>query len=180
MKNENYGRASRWLHWLTLLLLCLDFATAWSVDLLPRAQEWLMVDPHRTIGMALWFMVLLRLGWRWIAGVPAPEPAMPRWQAWSAKLTHVALYVLLLAVPVLGYLYADARALPDLFGAVPLPSVVGASRQLARTLRELHALGANLLLWLIGLHAAAALYHHYWVGDGVLRRMIPQLGSRAA
>lgn len=178
MKHETYGRASRWLHWLTLLLLCVDFGTAWSVDLLPHAQDWLLVDPHRMVGMILWSLVVVRLAWRAIAGVPPAEPGAPAWQAWMAQMTHYALYILLLAVPVLGYLYADARALPDLFGQLHLPSFLPADRQLARSLRGLHGLGANLLLGLIGLHAMAALYHHYWLRDGVLTRMLPRLPRR--
>ena len=173
MREQAYSPTSRWLHWLTLLFLTANYATAWSVDLLAHTEQWLLVDAHRTIGMLLWSMVLVRLIYRWIVGTPPAEPGLPRWQVWSAHATHWALYGLLLMVPVLGYLYADARALPDLFGTLHLPSFLTADRQIAGELRSLHALAADMLLGLIGLHAAAALFHHYWMRDGVLRRMLP-------
>lgn len=179
MNEGAYSPASRWLHWLTLILLAANYGTAWSTDLVSRTQEWLLIDPHRAIGLLLWCLVVARLICRWILGTPPAEPGMPRWQVWGAHLVHMALYALLLAVPVLGYLYADARALPDLFGSLHLPSFIPADRQLARELKQLHGLGANLLLGLIGLHAAAALHHHYWMRDGVLRRMLPLRPSLA-
>jgi cytochrome b561 len=180
MNESVYSPVNRALHWLTLGLLTAQFLTAWSVDLVSHAQEPLLIEPHRAIGMLLWLIVISRLVCRWVVGTPPAESTTPRWQVWSAHLTHIALYALLLIVPVLGYLYSEARALPDLFGVLHLPSIIAANKQLARQLRDLHGLGANLMLYLIGLHSAAALYHHYWMRDNVLHRMLPMIRPRSA
>ena len=116
-------------------------------------------------------LVLLRLPLRLILGAPAAVP-MPQWQALAAKGAHVALYGLMLLVPLAGWCALSERAADfSVFGlALPLLSDVP---PLLSTLGDLHPLLGNAFLWLAGIHAAAALWHHFKEKDDTLKKMAP-------
>ena len=99
---------------------------------------------------------------------------MPAWQVRAYHATHTVMYVLFFAVPLMGWAYSSAAGFPIVvFGLVPLPDLVPASKELAETLKPLHGLLAWALAGLVGLHVAAALKHHFIDKDGLLARMLP-------
>ncbi len=168
-----YSVAARSFHWLTLALLAVAFGIEWTVDDLPRSLTPMLTDLHRSVGLTVWLLTIARLAYRQVHGVPA-EPELPTWQLWASRATHLALYVLLLGEPLLGWAYTDLRGQTGhVYWLFDLPHVLApADRSVARMVIGWHGLAANLLLILVGLHALAALYHHYIRRDLVLRRML--------
>lgn len=163
------------LHWLTLALLAAVYLLIELHDGLPKgsgaralAKTW-----HETLGVAVFAVVLLRLPLRLVLGVPAALPGTPAWQARLAHAMHWALYALLIAAPILGYLSLNAKGTPVPFFGLDLPALLAPDRALARSLEEVHETLGTLGYWLIGLHAGAALAHHYLMRDDTLRRMLP-------
>ncbi|HLZ66293.1 MAG TPA: cytochrome b [Aliidongia sp.] len=171
--HASYSAFSRWVHWLTLALFVGLFAIAWGVDDLPQALHSPAIQLHKSFGITVLALTVLRLGWRVAAGVPAMPDDLPAWQRLAARASHAALYVLLLAQPLVGWLWSSAGTKPiNYFFLVQLPWLIGPDKQVARTLGDLHGLIANLLLIVIGLHAAAALYHHFVRRDRILVGML--------
>lgn len=173
---DRYGSLSVGLHWLMLLLLVAVYAAINLQDAAPKGSE-LRADLrgwHIALGIGVLALVLTRLAARLFAGpAPAITPAVPRWQERSARAMHLALYAFLLAMPLLGWLSVNAKGYPvDVLG-LNLPVLVGKNDALHDTMEDIHEVMGTLGYYLIGLHAAAALVHHYVMRDNTLRRMLP-------
>jgi cytochrome b561 len=162
-------------HWATFLLLLASFGiglTMVDMPLGPRKLE--AYSWHKWVGVTVFVVTLLRLGWRGIHPAPPFPDAMPRWQIVGARLSHAGLYSLLLIMPVSGWLMSSALGIQTVyFGIVPLPDLVSPDRALGDSLIHLHHLLALTLAILIGVHAGAAVYHHFVLKDDIARRMIP-------
>jgi cytochrome b561 len=174
--SRSYSPVAKIFHWLVLALLTAQFAVAWTMPHIGRnTPDEGLVSWHLSLGTALLFVVVLRLVWRGFRPV-MPLPGLPGWQRQVATLTHAALYVMLIVMPLLGWAAADFRAYPvKLFGILPLPAIAPKGAQWAHTAGDVHNFLSYVLLAVIALHIVAALYHHYIVGDGVLRRMLPAM-----
>lgn len=166
------------LHWITALLLISQFATAkiWPMfegnDL-----ETDLFNIHMTFGILLSIVIVLRLVWRIWFGNTQPVPLQPLHHI-AARAVHGILYVLLIVQVVMGYLIGWASGQPISFAGVPaIPAFVVLSRENGRMLEELHGDVAWILIAVAGLHAIAALFHHFVIRDGVLSSMIG-FGSR--
>ena len=170
-----YGSLSLALHWLMLLLIVAVYACIEMRELFPKGS-----DPrealktwHFMLGLGVFALAWLRLAVHFSAAVPAIEPAPPRWVKLSGSLMHVALYILMIGLPLAGWLVLSASGKPVPFFGLQLPALVGENKALADLFKDIHETGATAGYFLIGLHAAAALFHHYVVRDNTLRRMLP-------
>jgi cytochrome b561 len=145
-------------------------------DLLPRGPaRQAGLDWHAGLGALVIGLSLLRLLWRAVNPRPADPPGTPALQARAAHLAHGALYALTLAVPLAGILDRWARGRPfALFGLIPMPAPF--TPPFGRFWGEAHELLADLLLVVVAVHVAAALWHHFMLRDAVLRRMLPGRG----
>jgi cytochrome b561 len=133
-----------------------------------------LVNWHKWIGVTLFLLVSLRLLWRITHPAPPLPSAMHPLVRLGANLSHIGLYVLMLAIPVTGWLMSSAKGFRTVwFGLVPLPNLVGRDAQLGIQLLELHETLNWLLIALVALHVAAALKHHFLDRDDVLLRMLP-------
>jgi cytochrome b561 len=166
----------RFLHWLTLFLVATTFVLAFSIDLAPSKEEaGIVILLHRSFGLTLWVVTLLRLVWRQFSRFPNWPGDMPQLMRFAAHWSEYALYALLLIQPILGLLHTNAHGdRVNLFFLGQLPALIGQDRPLARQLFEVHEMVGLLLLALIVLHASAALYHHFWRRDDTLVAMLPQ------
>jgi cytochrome b561 len=166
----------RVLHWLTLLLVATTFLLAFSIPLAPtKAAEGTLLALHRSFGASVWVVTLGRFVWRQFARFPDWPANLSQAVRFAARGSELALYALLLAQPILGALYTNAYGeRVDLFWLGRLPALIGQDRRLEHRLGEAHRTVGLVLLALIGLHAAAALYRHFWRRDGTLRAMLPQ------
>ncbi|MDD4880848.1 MAG: cytochrome b [Gallionellaceae bacterium] len=173
---DRYGSLSIGLHWLMLLLIVAVYASMELHEFFPKGS-----DPrealktwHFMLGLSVLALASLRLAVNATAPAPRVEPAMPMKQQMIAKLMHAALYVLMLGMPVAGWLLLSAAGKPIPFFGLQLPALMGENKDLAAVIKEVHETVGNLGYFLIGLHAAAALYHHYIVRDNTLLRMLPK------
>ncbi|MBS0506005.1 MAG: cytochrome b [Proteobacteria bacterium] len=173
---HRYHPALVGIHWLTLALLVAVYALIELRGIFPKgssAHE-LMKTWHFMLGLAVWALVLLRLPLRLMLGAPPITPPLPAWQHRLALAMHVALYAMLLALPLLGWLILSAKGSPIPFFGLELPPLLAPDKALSKSLKEVHETIANLGYALIALHAAAALWHHYVQHDDTLRRMLPR------
>jgi cytochrome b561 len=177
-----FDPAVRFLHWLTLLLIAAIFVLAFSIDFASsKEQAVALTQLHRSFGVTVWAVTLGRLVWRQLARFPNLPADMPQAMRFAAQWSEYALYALLLIQPILGLLQTNARGdRVDQFFLGQLPALIGTDRPLAKQLLEVHATVGLLLLGLIALHAAAALYHHFWRRDDTLEAMLPQGMRRRA
>jgi len=179
---NSFDRVTRAIHWATLLLVTGAFAAVWIADpalVGPYVRP--VIQVHRSLGLTVWALTIFRLAWRWWAHIPPLPADLPIMQKTAARTVEGLLYVLLLAQPAIGLLYTNAYGLRvNLFFLGELPALIGRDRPLAAQLGNVHSFLGYSLLTLIGLHAAAALYHHFIRRDAVLAAMLPERFGRAA
>lgn len=172
---DTWSGMIKFMHWLIVLLILGQGGLALWMGGLPNSPTKVEVYAlHKSIGLTILALVALRLLWRLYAGAPQPVPGMPRWQAVSASLMHALLYVLLFAIPISGWVMNSAAGFPlQWFGLFNLPALVAENQDLRELAGEVHEWLFWLLVALAAAHAAAALYHHLFRNDDVLRRMLP-------
>lgn len=174
--SRSYSGTAIALHWLAAaLILCNLVLGPWMVELPISPQKLRVYAWHKWIGVTVFLAVLARLAWRhWHP--PPPPVAMPDWQRRAAWATHMLLYVLMLLIPLSGWIYSSATGVQVVYlGLVPLPDLVGKDKALAAIFKAAHATLNFSLLALVFLHVGAALKHHFSDRDGVLARMLPFL-----
>lgn len=171
--SAGYGAPSVALHWATLLLMALAYALMEFKSVFPKgsAGRGAMAELHYFVGLSVFAIAWLRLFVRLPGTAPAIDPPLPPWQMQLAKAVHIALYVLLFALPLTGWLMLSAKGTPLSFFGVTLPALIVKSRSIAKVLEDIHEFLANAGYFLIGLHAAAALFHHHIKRDNTLRLM---------
>jgi len=173
--SARYSLIARLLHWLMALGLVGLFALGTYMADLPSSPDKLrLYNWHKWAGVIALSLVLLRLLWR-LTHTPPPLPAaIAPWKRRAASIAHVALYVMLFVVPLVGWAYSSAAGYPVvLFGVWPLPDFVSADRELARAIRPWHERSAWLLAALVGLHVLGLLSHVAALRRSVWRRMAP-------
>ena len=181
---RRYTTTAMLLHWLSALLVAGLLALGWYMADLPLSPQRLkLYNWHKWAGVSVLALTLARLLWRWTHRPPALPAALvgrtPAWQQRLAALTHVALYGLLLVVPLIGWAYSSATGFPVVwFGVLPLPDLLPKDKVLAELVKPWHAVAAFSLGALVVLHLAAALKHQFVDRDGLMRRMWPARPAR--
>ncbi len=174
--SDRYGWLSIGMHWSMLLLLVAVYLFTNLADAFPKGSDVraAMKTWHYMLGLCVFLLVFVRLAIRLASG-PAPqvEPETPGWQRRVAGWTHVALYLFMIGMPLLGWLALSAAGKPVPYFGLRLPALIGESRSVARYLKEIHEVIGTTGYGLIGLHSAAALYHHYVMRDNTFVRMLP-------
>lgn len=174
VETVGYTRTAVTLHWLTAVLIVAGFAIGlYAVDLKLSPTKLKLYAWHKWIGVTVFALALARLAWRWRHPAPPLPAGMARWERLVAQTTHAALYVLLLVVPVTGWLMSSASGVPVVyFGVWQLPDLLGKDKAVADALKTVHYVLNKTLLALVVLHVGAALKHHFIDRDEVLRRML--------
>jgi cytochrome b561 len=172
---SGYKSSAKFLHWLIVALLIVQFIVAWTMPHIGRnTPVTTLISLHFTAGIVILAVAILRLVWRVIQGEPAPLDGVPPWQTQSARVIHWLLYLLLLVVPVLGWINASWRGMPIVLFGLELPKLIGTRAPGWRWTGDVHNLLANyMMLTLVGLHILAGLYHYFIRRDHVLQRMLP-------
>lgn len=173
---QRYGPLSIGLHWLVLILLVAVYALIELRGEFPKGSDAreLMKTWHFMLGLSVFALVWIRLAAAFMGPVPRIQPEPARWQALLGKAMHLALYALMIGMPLAGWvlLSAEGKLIP--FFGLQLPALIAANETLADTVKEVHEIGGTIGYFLIGLHAAAALFHHYVMRDNTLLRMLPK------
>lgn len=171
---NRYNGGARLLHWVIALLMAGMYLTDQVRDYYGRGtpeRDW-WLGAHASLGITVLGLTILRLFWRLASKAPEAMPASPIMHL-AAKLGHLALYVATFGLPISGFLRLSSNGRDVMFYGVAIPSPFGKNDTLHNIGELLHnGLWTNLLLFLIGLHVAAALYHHVILKDGTLKRMV--------
>jgi cytochrome b561 len=172
---DGYGSVAQTAHWLTVLLLIGSFSLGfYMTDLVLSPTKLRLYSYHKWIGVTVFMLVAIRLGWRLAVPPPRLPASMPGWEKRTAEATHRILYLLLLVTPLAGWLMSSAGGFQTVYlGVLPLPNLLAKNPPLGEALEAVHATLAWMLLGLVGLHVAAALKHHFIDRDDVLSRMTP-------
>ncbi|MCC6193656.1 MAG: cytochrome b [Burkholderiales bacterium] len=175
-----YGPVAQLLHWSMFALIALQWLGGKVMGKLPKSGSLrgIAFDTHETLGLLLLLLVFVRISWR--MAHPAPRIDGPRWQQAAARVAHLALYLLLIALPVAGYLSLSASGYDTAFFGWQIPAALEKDAALQQRLSGVHQVLAFALLAVVVLHVAAALWHHVVARDATLRRMLPVRRTGAA
>lgn len=162
------------LHWLMVPLILAALAMgAYMVGLHISPQKLRLYSWHKWIGVSVFALAVIRIGWR-LRHRPPPAPPLPPWQLGLARTTHALMYLSFLVIPLSGWIFSSAKGIPTVYlGWLTLPDLVGKDDLLAAVAKRIHLLTAYGLGALAVLHVAAALKHQFIDRDGLLRRMLP-------
>jgi cytochrome b561 len=171
---ESWDGFSRGLHWLMALLILAQAVGGWVIHEMERSP--LQADAmtaHKSLGITLLALVVVRLLWRWRHPAPPPPEGSRPWEILAARASHIALYLLMVAVPLSGWLSASTSIIPwKLWWFIPWPRIAAPDKALHEIAEELH----EGLIWamaaVLAVHVAAAVFHHFVKRDQVLRRML--------
>ncbi|HEY9131556.1 MAG TPA: cytochrome b [Dyella sp.] len=171
---RQWGAVAKFFHWLMALVILGNGIFGLCMDLASSPMQkigWFAL--HKSIGLTVLALFLLRLMWRLADRRPRDEPG-PRWQHLAAHAVHGVLYVLILAMPLSGWWFNSLRGFPlQYFKQFNLPAIAEKNEELARTVLALHEYLFYILLLVLVAHVGAALKHHIFDNDNVLRRMLP-------
>jgi cytochrome b561 len=171
---HRWGAFAQTLHWLIVALIILQFTLALLAEDLPPLKKLAMLARHKSFGITILALAIIRLAWRWLNPTPPLPSTLKSWERAVARWTHALLYALLFAMPLTGWMMSSARGFPvSWFGFLQLPDLVPRNHSLYLALVTTHGTLALCLATVVALHAAAALKHHFMLKDDVLRRMLP-------
>jgi cytochrome b561 len=171
---SHYDPLTQAIHWLSLIAIAIAFVIGVLLDDLPRGPaKTQLVNLHASLGVLVIALTAVRLGWRAFAATP-PLLLGPAFMRLAAKAMHLMLYAVILAVPIGGVLMMAAKGRSfDVFGLLAVPPLMATDRAFGESLEETHEFLSYLMLALIGLHSAAAVFHQVILKDGALTRMLP-------
>lgn len=181
---DTYSGPARGFHWWTVALVAVQvplglyMAYRGNVQGIFDATTNFLYSSHKSIGLIILFLVIARLIYRFTHGAPRDEPTLEVWQKGASHATHWMLYLLLLVVPILGYIGVSLYPALGLFDVVTLPGIVAPNQEAAGAVFYYHWLAAVVLVLFVGAHVAGALFHYFIRKDGVLARMLPGAGRR--
>jgi cytochrome b561 len=170
-----YTAAAQAFHWIIAALIVVQFTLAWTADDLPLGMHKLaLLARHKSFGMTVLMLALLRLAWRLFNPAPPLPAGMSRLESFLARATHSALYMLLFAMPLTGLLMSSAKNYSvSWFGLFTWPNFIAPNERWFEFLKSTHELLSYVLFAVAILHILAALKHHFWNKDDVLLRMLP-------
>jgi cytochrome b561 len=171
---QKYGLLAQAFHWLTaaLVLAAFIYGPGGSEERVYATAQDFDRQLHETLGLCVLILSAARLAWRMFEQQPNPQ-SVPRWMGWAAKAVQVVLHMLLFCVPLTAITGAWLEGHPVTWLGGKIGPWIASSHTLGTQIANLHGWLGDAILWVAGLHAAAALYHHFFLRDGVLRSMIP-------
>ena len=175
MNAPRYSGVAIGLHWLIGLMILISFSVGlYMVDLSLSPFKLRLYSWHKWAGVTIFMLVLIRCLWRITHAAPMLPADMPRWQRIAADASHFALYALMIAIPLSGWLMSSAKGFQTVyFGVLPIPDLLQKNKELGETLALVHQSLNFTMIGIVILHAAAALKHHFIDQDDILRRMLP-------
>jgi cytochrome b561 len=170
-----YGALAQIFHWVIAALIVTQFVLARMQEDLPLGGRKLaLLARHKSVGMTILMLAILRLLWRLKSTPPALPSGMSRIEQIAARCTHLAFYVLLFAMPLTGWMMSSAKNYSvSWFGLFTWPNLIGKNEAAFELLKTTHDTLSDVLFAIAVLHILAALKHHFWNRDDVLVRMLP-------
>jgi cytochrome b561 len=179
---QRYSAVAQTFHWIIAALVVTQFVLANLAEDLPiGAHKLALLARHKSVGMTVLMLAILRLLWRMRHPPPGLPVGMTPIERMLARATHISFYVLLFAMPLTGWLMSSAKNYSvSWFGLFTWPDLIGKNETAFDLLRSTHGILSGALFALAVLHILAALKHHFWNKDDVLRRMLPLTKSAKA
>lgn len=172
-----YSTGAIAFHWIIALLIAFNYVAAWMAEDLPKEQAGALMGNHKAVGITILLLTVLRILWRITHRPPAFLTSLQPWEAMLARVTHALFYVLMIGIPLAGWLMHSAYsggAPVNAFGVFSYPGLpLAADKAGAHTAGEVHEVLATAMLVLAGLHVLGALKHQFLDRDGSLARMLP-------
>lgn len=170
-----YSKVAMILHWVIAIAVIVNWRIAEGSHGLEGAAKSAALAPHRALGITILALSVLRLAWRLMHRPPPLAATLAGWERVLARTTHILFYVLLIGLPIGGWLASSYASIPiDYFGLFAIPALpVAQDYDMAKAIIEVHEEGGSVLLLLVALHTLAALKHQFYDKDGNLSRMLP-------
>ena len=175
---NHWGSAAKFFHWAVVLLILTQGAIGLIMVELPKRPNIIPVYSfHKSLGLTILALAVLRLAWRLFDPRPHEPESMPRWQVLGARAGHALLYLLIFLVPLSGWWFDSVSGLRPLywFGMLEVPHIAAPSTDWKPIAHESHELLFWTLMVVAAGHATMALIHHFYHRDGVLKRMLPSV-----
>ena len=175
-RTDHYPPSSKLLHWLIAACVLTTAPVAIAMGRVSKGPtQDLLYNFHKSLGVLILALMILRLINRIVLGAPIPEPSIEQWQKTVSSAVHGALYALLLAMPIVGYVANSAYGAPTpFFGLFNLPAIIDKNEPLSEQLFALHRWTGFVVIFLVLVHVSAALFHYVIRRDSVLQRMLPR------
>ena len=171
---RSWGALSKALHWLIVLLIINQWIIAERAEALTGFAKLKALGYHKSFGMTILMLAIIRLVWRWMNPVPDLRAETKPWERALAKISHVLLYGLIFAMPITGWLMSSAKTYSvSWFNLFAFPNLVGKNDRVYHLMNDLHHLLFAALVIVAALHIAGALKHHFIDKNDVLKRMLP-------
>ncbi|TMM48999.1 cytochrome b [Qipengyuania marisflavi] len=172
---RRYSTGAMIFHWLIAILVIVNWRIAEAAEHAEMPAKAEIFADHKALGIAILVLTLGRLMWRWTHPVPPLPSTLKAWEAKLARFVHILFYVLLIGLPLGGWLANSlAGRAVEFFGMFTIPALpVGSNEELGKTIFDLHATGGEIFIYLIGLHILGALKHTFFDKNGGIFRMLP-------
>ncbi|QMT60590.1 cytochrome b [Legionella sp. PC997] len=170
---NRFGSITKLLHWLIFILMIAQFYFVWSLsEHSPLTDLYIML--HKSVGLTLLILGIVFFIWHIINSKPRPPEDQPLWQYIVSKAVHHILFLLIILMPIIGYLLTCADGKPiNFFGWFTIPCLISANEHFGGIMFLTHETLAFIILFFVGIHILAALYHHFICKDSVMKRMFP-------
>lgn len=177
---QTYGVIAKCFHWLMAILIITMIAVGLTMaDMKNTPDKFKLIGLHKEVGITVLFLACLRLGWKILDTSPLLPNSLSTAAKLGAKLAHFGLYALMFAMPITGWLMSSAAGIPvSMFGLFLMPNLIAPDKELGHFVRGLHETLAWVLIGLITLHVLAALLHHFYYKDNILKRMLPNFRGK--
>lgn len=177
---DGYSPTQRLLHWTIAILIFVTVPIGISIAnlLKPGPVTDFFYEVHKSLGLTIFTLAIIRIAVRWRRGAPPLVEGLPRWQRTAAYVSHYALYLLIVLVPIAGWSATSACCAPvNLFWTLPVTLPISGGMEAAKPIFRIHNALALTLTGIVLVHVSAALHHHFVRGDGTLLRMLTGVGS---
>lgn len=176
---QRYGMLLITMHWVMLFLLIAVYSCIELREIYPKGTEprEALKTWHFMLGLSVFFLVWIRIITRFIGETPSIKPPLPVFQLWLAKIVHITLYILMICMPIAGWMMLSAEGKDIPFFGLQLPALINENKELAETIEDVHETAGVIGYFIIALHTLAGLFHHYVQCDNTLHRMLPKFIS---
>ncbi len=169
----SYGSVAKFLHWLIFLLVFVMIVGGFCLDYVPKEYKPVIYNLHKLTGVAILMLMLIRLCWKMINVKPELPANTKPWERKAERIVHDVLYLLIIAMPLVGWIGSSAAGKAPHIGDWSLTLPVPESEAITDVAFEMHEMIAFAIIFVVGIHVLAALYHHYIRKDNILKRMLP-------
>lgn len=170
---QSYGSVSKFFHWLIFLLVTGMIIYGYCMSYFPKSDQPLVYNIHKLCGLLVLALMILRMIWALMNPKPKLPSKTPLWEIALERLMHFSLYLVLLAMPIAGWLLSSAAGKPPKLLGVSLGLPIAKSESLASIADKVHVTLAVVIIVMVALHVLAALKHHFVDKDNILKRMLP-------